>query len=156
MREEFSYTNKRVMLLSGPPGCGKSTLAKVVAEHCGYRAVVINVSEERTATAIIDRIENALSNESIAAFNGPEGSHRKPACLVLDELDGAGDAALVRRISEYLQKGANRERRKRLKAPGGKAKGVEDENAKTADEVSEDENEADGGEETKAPGTQKI
>ncbi len=32
----------KVLLLAGPPGCGKTTLAHIAAAHCGYRALEIN------------------------------------------------------------------------------------------------------------------
>lgn len=40
--------NKKVILLYGPPGCGKSTLARVLAAHAGYKSIEINASDERT------------------------------------------------------------------------------------------------------------
>lgn len=34
--EEFSYRNKKILMIYGPPGTGKSTMAKVLARQCGY------------------------------------------------------------------------------------------------------------------------
>lgn len=42
------YPIKRIALLSGPPGLGKTTLAHIAAKHAGYNVIEINASDERT------------------------------------------------------------------------------------------------------------
>jgi len=42
------YPIKRIALLSGPPGLGKTTLAHIGARHAGYNIVEVNASDERS------------------------------------------------------------------------------------------------------------
>lgn len=42
------YPLKRIALLSGPPGLGKTTLAHIAGRHAGYNVVEINASDERS------------------------------------------------------------------------------------------------------------
>eukprot|EP00002_Diphylleia_rotans_P029877 TRINITY_DN6105_c0_g1_i1.p1 TRINITY_DN6105_c0_g1~~TRINITY_DN6105_c0_g1_i1.p1 ORF type:complete len:903 (-),score=198.56 TRINITY_DN6105_c0_g1_i1:40-2748(-) len=73
---------KKIILLSGPPGLGKTTLAHILAKHAGYSPIEINASEDRTAESLQTKIVNAM--EISSAFSG-----QKPSLLILDEIDGA-------------------------------------------------------------------
>jgi len=73
---------ERLLLLAGPPGLGKTTLAHVAARHCGYRVVDVNASDERGAAALRGRLLDAVQMQPLTAGG-------RPNCVVLDEIDGA-------------------------------------------------------------------
>ena len=70
----------KVVLLSGPPGVGKTTAAHILLREAGYTVQEVNASETRTAHDLVD----AAAQIGLAR----RGLDGKRSALILDELDG--------------------------------------------------------------------
>lgn len=49
------------MLLSGPPGIGKSSSAAICAKEAGYNAVELNASTTRSKKALSSHVKEVIS-----------------------------------------------------------------------------------------------
>lgn len=64
-------------------GTGKTTLAHVVAGHCGFRVVEVNASDERSAAALTRRITDVAQMTSVLDGEGRGCTCMRPSCLLM-------------------------------------------------------------------------
>ncbi|NPA99766.1 MAG: replication factor C large subunit [Crenarchaeota archaeon] len=89
---------KKAILLVGPPGVGKTTLAHAVANEFGLEVLELNASDVRTGERLRQIIGKAMKEASLFGFRG--------RLILLDEVDGLHareDAGGLSAIIELVQ-----------------------------------------------------
>ncbi|KAL4266142.1 AAA+ ATPase domain-containing protein [Pleurotus pulmonarius] len=113
--DEYHRPRDKLLLLSGPPGLGKTTLAHVVARQAGYEVMEINASDARSGQVVDDRIKPTLEA-------GATIGSKKPVLLIIDEIDGAtgaGDssATFIHKLVQLTQQKSKKKRNGQKNGP---------------------------------------
>jgi hypothetical protein len=68
----------------------------VVAHHCGYRAMELNASDDRSAEALREVIGRATNGNTIT-------NDKRPNCIILDEIDGIDGRAPIDALIQIIK-----------------------------------------------------
>lgn len=113
--------HRKILLLTGPPGLGKTTLAHVCAMQAGYEVMEINASDERSSNVVKGRIRTTVGTESVktigsGAKDGQAKKLARPVCVVVDEVDGvvsgsggSGEGGFIKALIDLIQLDAKNE-----------------------------------------------
>lgn len=89
----FGRPDRKILLIHGPPGLGKTTVAHVIANQVGYEVLEINASDERSGQRVREKINNSITSLS---FSG------KPVCLIADEIDGGAESGFIKVLLDII------------------------------------------------------
>uniref|UniRef100_A0A834RC26 Replication factor C subunit 1 n=1 Tax=Sarcoptes scabiei TaxID=52283 RepID=A0A834RC26_SARSC len=99
----------RAALLSGPPGVGKTTSARLVCQELGYDSMELNASDTRSKKALQEKISDLLENTKLTNFFKVNNDHSQSNkitakhCLIMDEVDGIAGNEDRGGVAELIQ-----------------------------------------------------
>ncbi|ORY56070.1 replication factor RFC1 C terminal domain-containing protein [Pseudomassariella vexata] len=100
----------RAIILSGPPGIGKTTAAHLAAKLEGYDIIEQNASDSRSKKLVELGVSDVMNNTSLNGYFAGDGKKvdatKKKIALIMDEVDGmsAGDRGGVGALAKFCKK----------------------------------------------------
>ncbi|KAK1754610.1 replication factor RFC1 C terminal domain-containing protein [Echria macrotheca] len=110
MRGSEGLGGYRAIIISGPPGIGKTTAAHLAAKIAGFDVLESNASDSRSKKLVENGVAEVMTNTSLLGYLAGDGkkvdSGKKNIVLIMDEVDGmsAGDRGGVAALAKFCKK----------------------------------------------------
>jgi len=91
----------KAVLLTGPPGIGKTTMALCAATTFGFDPLEINASKSIRSFEDVEKIRDSTRN-SVNILSFLNGNTKRKTCVILDEVDGS-DPHAQKKIVEWIR-----------------------------------------------------
>lgn len=93
--------HKNSLILHGPPGVGKTSIAHIILHKYGYDVIEFNSSDIKTKKELIDNLNKINGNLNVLNMMS---NKKKKMAVIIDELDGINDKSVIKELSFYIKK----------------------------------------------------
>ena len=81
------------------------SLLRFSYRHAGYRPIEVNASDERSASALVERVTRAMESSTlnIGPKEDSDSKAGRPNCIILDEVDGADAKSSIAALVDIIR-----------------------------------------------------